>query len=114
MGATTSVSLEEYLALPLSDGGSEYDEGRVVELPAPTLRDAEIQSEVIYSLGAFVRTAGLDHIIAGPTGYWLTPNVERIPSLIRRTKVAALEVFHGSLCGAPDVLSRSSLPANPP
>ena len=104
MATATLVSLEEYLALPVREGGYEYDEGRVIEVPTQTRPNAKIQLEVGRLLGNFIHEAGLDIDILGPTGYWLTPTVERIPdvSLIRNTKAAAMEVFHGSLRGAPD------------
>jgi Uma2 family endonuclease len=105
MGVTTLLSLEEYLALPVPERGSEYDEGRVIELPAHSKMNADVQANVIISMGNFIRASGLDIDISGPTGYWLTPNVERVPdvSLIRGARVAAMEAFHGSLRGAPDV-----------
>jgi Uma2 family endonuclease len=105
MGVITLLSLEEYLALPAPDIGREYDEGRVIELSAHRRRNSNIQSNVIFSLLGSVRAAGLDIDVSSPTGYWLTPNVERVPdvSLIRRAKADAMEVFYGSLRGAPDV-----------
>ena len=105
MAAGTLVSLEEYLALPESKTGREYDKGRVIELSAPSQLHADVQMNVGYAFKAFLLTSGLGIGLRGPTGYWLTPEVERVPdvSLVRLTKLAALEVFHGSVRGAPDV-----------
>jgi hypothetical protein len=47
MAIATSLSLEEYLALPQKEGVSfEYDEGRVIEVPAHSLENAELQMTV--------------------------------------------------------------------
>ena len=106
MATATLLSLEEYLTLPVPEDrvGLEYDEGRVIEVPGHNLPNAKIQSKVMHSFSTFLDTTKLDIDVAGPTGYWLTPNVERIPdvSLLSAAKAAAMEVFHGSLRGAPD------------
>jgi Uma2 family endonuclease len=104
-GVITLLSLEEYLALPAPEFGCEYDEGRAIEWSAHKELNSEIQSNVIISMGNFIRATGLDIAVQSPTGYWLTRNVERVPdvSLIRRAKKAAMERFYGSLRGAPDV-----------
>jgi Uma2 family endonuclease len=106
MTTSALLSLEEYLALPAKEGVSyEYDEGRLIEVPAHNLENAEIQGKVVQLVRNFIDTAGLPFIVAGPTGFWLTPELERIPDvcLIRRDKAAAMEVFHGSRRGAPDL-----------
>jgi Uma2 family endonuclease len=105
MGIETLLSVEEYVALPVQERGCEYDEGRGIELTAHTHLDAKIQAKVTTSLSNFIDAAGLDMDIMGPTGYWLTPNVERVPdvSLIRRAKAEAMGEFHESVHGAPDV-----------
>jgi Uma2 family endonuclease len=106
MATATLVSLEEYLALPVQEGVSyEYDAGRVIEVPAHNLENAEIQMLAGELFRAAARSAGVDFIVAGPTGFWLNPTVERIPDVcvIRREKGASMEVFHGSRRGAPDL-----------
>src|SRR5262245_57281829 len=105
MATTTLISVEEYVTLPVRERGHEYDEGRVIELSAQSIENAEIQSKVVRLLGNFIDDAGIDMIVAGPTGFWLTPQVERIPDacLIVRAKARTMEKFHGSLRGAPDV-----------
>lgn len=106
MATATLVALEEYLALPVKEGVSyEYDDGRVIEVPAHNLENAEIQAIAAELFRAAVRSAGVDFIVAGPTGFWLTPRVERIPdlSVLRRDKAASMEVCHGSRRGAPDL-----------
>jgi len=103
MAAGTLLSVDDYLTLPRKEGlAYEYDDGRVVEVPAHSLENAEIQARVI---GRLLQLLGAGFIVAGPTGFWLTPEVERIPdvSVIRRQRAASLEPFHGSLRGAPDV-----------
>lgn len=103
MATATLVSLEDYLALPHKQGVAyEYDEGRIIEVPAQSLENAEIQARTIARLHEAVGSA---FIVAGPTGFWLAPEVERIPdiSVIRRDKAAAMELFHGSRRGAPDL-----------
>jgi Uma2 family endonuclease len=103
MATATLLSLEEYLALPAQEGVPyEYDEGRVIEVPAHSLENAEIQARTIAKL---LEVAPGDFIVAGPTGFWLTPQVERIPDvcLIRRDKAASMEVLRGSRRGAPDL-----------
>ena len=106
VATATLLSLEEYLTLPLPEGGVgyEYDDGRVIKVPGHNLENAKIQSKVIRVFGSFLDTTRLDIDVLCPTGYWLTPNVERIPdvSLLSAAKAAAMEVFHGSLRGAPD------------
>ncbi|SPF52177.1 conserved hypothetical protein [Candidatus Sulfopaludibacter sp. SbA4] len=100
------LSIEEYLTLPVPENrvGYEYDDGKVIEVPAHNLENAKIQSKVIRLFGSFLDTARLDIDVLCPTGYWLSPNVERVPdvSLLSAAKAAAMEVFHGSLRGAPD------------
>jgi len=106
MATATLVALEEYLALPVKEGVSyEYDDGRVIEVPAHSLQNAAIQLKAGRLVGNFVDTAGLDFIVAGPTGFWLTPTVERLPDVcaLRRDKAASMEVFRGSRRGAPDL-----------
>lgn len=115
MATATLVSLEDYLALPRKDGlAYEYDEGRIIEVPAQSLENAEIQMIVGEALRAAVRKAGLPYIVAGPTGFWLAPEVERIPdiSVLRRDKAAAMEIFHGSRRGAPDLAVEIISPAD--
>lgn len=104
MATGTLISIEEYLTLPVPKAGSEYDEGRVIELSLASLEHGAIQLRVGGSLDNFIKSAALDLIASGPTGYWLSPEVERGPdvSVIRRDKAAAMERFHGSLRGAPD------------
>jgi Uma2 family endonuclease len=106
MAAGTLLSVDDYLTLPRKEGlAYEYDEGRVVEVPAQNLENAEIQMILGGLLRAWAAATGGEFIVAGPTGFWLTPEVERIPdvSVIRRQRAASLEPFHGSLRGAPDV-----------
>lgn len=103
MAAGTLLSVDEYLALPHKEGlAYEYDEGRLVEVPAQSLENAEIQARVI---GRLLEAFGSEFIVAGPTGFWLTPEVERVPDVcvLRRDRAATLECFHGSLRGAPEV-----------
>jgi Uma2 family endonuclease len=103
MAAATILSLEEYFALAPKEGVSyEYDEGRVIEVPTHSLENAELQARTIAKL---LEATPDDFIVAGPTGFWLTPEVERIPDLcvIRRDKAVLMEVFHGSRRGAPEV-----------
>ena len=103
MATATLLSVEEYLALPPKEGVSyEYDEGRVIEVPSHSLENAEIQARTI---GKFLEAMHGDFIVAGPTGFWLTPQVERIPDVcvLGRDKAASMEVFHGSRRGAPDL-----------
>ena len=106
MATQTLISLEEYLALPVKEGVNyEYDQGRVIEVPSHSLDNAEIQLNVGHLFRIFVDAAKLDFIVAGPTGFWLTPEVERIPNVcvIRRDRAESMEVFHGSRRGAPDL-----------
>ena len=114
MAAATLLSVDDYVTLPRKEGVSfEYDEGRVIEVPVHNLENAEIQMIVGELLRAWVRTAGDPFVVAGPTGFWLTPQVERIPDVcvLRRDKAASMEVFHGSRRGGPDlaieIISRS-------
>src|SRR5262245_38456231 len=104
MGAATLVSVEEYLALPEREGGYEYDEGVVIEMPTHTVENAEIQGNAFITLGSLVRAAKLDFMVL-TTGFWLGDTVERIPdiSLVRPRRLAAMEKRHGSRCGAPDI-----------
>ncbi len=104
MATQTLVSLEEYLALAVKKGVSyEYDEGRVIEVPAHKLENARIQACVIRVLGN--RLPGSAFCVAGPTGFWLTPEVECIPDacVLRGHRIKSMEVFDGSLRGAPDL-----------
>jgi Uma2 family endonuclease len=106
VATATLVGVEDYLALPRKEGlAYEYDEGRVIEAPAQSLENAEIQMIVGEALRAAVRRAGLGYIVAGPTGFWLTPQLERIPDVcvLARERAATMEVFHGSRRGAPDL-----------
>jgi Uma2 family endonuclease len=105
MTITTPVSVEEYVALPAREAGYEYDEGRVIEMPAPTLPHAIIQMQVGWLFRKFIESAKLNFVVAGPTGFWLTPAIERVPdvSLIQGEKIASMDIFHGSLRGAPDI-----------
>ncbi len=106
MATQTLISLEDYVALPVKDGVSyEYDEGRVMEVPTHSLENAKIQARTIMVLGRRLEELQADFFVAGPTGFWLTPDVERIPDvcLLRRDKAESMEVFHGSLRGAPDL-----------
>ena len=106
MAIQTLISLEDYLALPVKEGVSyEYDEGRVIEVPTHSLENGEIEMIVGELFRAWVRRSGIDLIVAGSAGFWLTPEVERIPDVcvIRRNRAESMEVFHGSLRGAPDL-----------
>ena len=106
MATQTLISLEEYVALPVKEGLSyEYDEGRVIEVPTHSLESGEIQFKVGRLFGNFFEAAKLDFIVAGAAGFWLTPEVERIPDacVIRRDKAESMEVFHGSRRGAPEL-----------
>jgi Uma2 family endonuclease len=106
MATQTLISLEDYLALPVKEGVSyEYDEGRVIEMPAHSLENAKIQARTIMVLGTRLEELQADFFVAGPTGFWLTPEVERIPDacVIRYDKAESMEVFHGSRRGAPDL-----------
>lgn len=103
MGTATLLSLEDYLALPRKEGlPYEYDEGRVIEVPAQSLENAEIQARTIGKLLGLLHG---DFIVAGPTSFWLTPQVERVPDVcvLRRDKAASMEVLHGSRRGAPEL-----------
>lgn len=106
MAAGTLLSVDEYLTLPRKEGlAYEYDEGRLVEVPAQSLENAEIQMNVGGLLRAWASAVSGQFIVAGPTGFWLTPEVERIPDVcvLRRERAASMESFHGSLRGAPEV-----------
>src|ERR1051326_7007529 len=70
------ICLEEYLALPVTEGGCECDEGKVITLAVPGLHAILAHSQR--------RASSADS------------------SLIRRARAAAMEVFHGSIRGGPD------------
>jgi len=106
MATATLISLEEYLALPLKEDVSyEYDEGRVIEVPTHNVDSARIQARAIVVLDKHLEESRGALFVTGPTGFWLNAQVERIPDVcvLRADKLAAMEVFHGSRRGAPDL-----------
>jgi len=102
----TLVTFEEYAQLPEQEGvWRELDEGVVVEMGFPSIEHGVVQGNTFSSLKQAVRQVGADFVVSQNAGFRLTENTDRGPDvcLVRRTRLAGMEVVWGSHAGAPDL-----------
>jgi len=102
----TLVTFEEYAQLPEQEGvWRELDEGVVVEMGFPSIEHGVVQLNAAAALKSAARQVGADFVVSQNAGFRLTENTDRGPDvcLVRRTRLAGMEVVWGSQVGAPDL-----------
>jgi Uma2 family endonuclease len=102
----TLVTFEEYARLPDQEGvRRELDEGVVVEMPLPSIEHGVVQLNAGAALKSAVKQVGADFVISAHAGFRLAENIDRAPDvcLVRRPRLATMEVVWGSHVGAPDL-----------
>jgi Uma2 family endonuclease len=106
--AQTLVSFEEFAQLPDQEGVwlRELDEGVVIEMGYPSLKHGTVQGNGFSLLKQAARQIGADYAISQNAGFRLAANTSRGPDicLLRRDRLASMEVRWGAHFGAPDLV----------
>ena len=115
MGATTKLTLEEFLQLPQEPGKRfELDRGEVIVEPSPTLRHNAIRFRIARHLQDFVRAHQLGHVTL-ENDFRLGPEIVRNPDVafVATEPLRRMNVDRSPIEGVPDlaieVVSESNL-----
>ena len=107
MATQTLLTVEKFLELPDQEGLiRELDEGRIIEMSAPSFPHAVIVATVSHLLKVFVEKTGSEFIVAQGSGFALTADTMRIPDVFLIRKPAARDapvIRGGALAVAPDL-----------
>ena len=102
----TVLSIDEYFDLPETAGVQrELLNGRLVEVPAPTLLHAAIQVEIGFILRGIVGRSFPHLIVASHSEFLVDGDSGQAPDvfLLDRERRRQMSVYRGALRGAPDL-----------
>ena len=106
MATATLVSLDEYLDLPEHQGvRHELLRGRLIEVSAPSLLHAGIQTKIAWALEDLTRGAFPNLIAGSHSEFLVDPETGQAPDnfLIDRQRQRGLERYRGAIKGAPEL-----------
>ena len=107
MATQTLLTVEKFLELPDQEGLiRELDEGRIIEMSAPSFSHAVIVTTIAYLLKVFVEKTASEFIVAQGSGFALAADTMRIPDVFLIRKPAARDapvIRGGALAVAPDL-----------
>lgn len=113
MATQTLVNFEEYAQLPDQESvRRELDEGVAVEMALRSIEHGVVPGNTFSALRQAVRQLGADNVVSQNHRFRLAQNTARGPDvcLIRRSRLAAMEVYWGSHVGGPDLVAERSYP----
>ena len=107
MATQALLTVEKFLELPDQEGLiRELDEGRIIEMSAPSFPHAVIVATIAYLLRVFVEKTGAQFIVAQGSGFALVADTMRIPDVFLIRKPAARDapvIRGGALAVPPDL-----------
>ncbi len=107
MATQTLLTVEKFLELPDQEGViRELDEGRIIEMSAPSFPHAVIVARITHLLMVFTEKTGSEFIVAVGSGFALAADTMRIPDVFLIRKPAARDapvIRGGALAVAPDL-----------
>src|SRR5712692_7544972 len=106
MATQTLISVEEFLDMPEREGVRlELDEGRIIEMPAPSPLHCALQAQFSYWFSAWVARTSADCWVLSNPGFLLETATVRIPDVcvIRKSSFASMQRVRGAIRGAPEL-----------